>query len=386
MASQTIKTVIQLRRATTAEWKQYDYIVPAKGEPCFDIELNTLKIGDGVKSYAELKPIGGGSTVAVSADGNSLILEGSVFKLAGFDTAEVNAQPRVGKDGKLEWFIPSVDISDLESRVKALEGADIDGKIDEKINAFTTKLSDDQTVNTFKELVDYVADHGPEAADMAAQITKLEGLVGENPVSDQISTAIANSGHISKTEAKARFEHVKYEITNAPVGTLVNYGEKEIRVMCPENTEWVKQNVGPGGNTNRYYLTFRAYAPEGAVSFKEDAKTVIEDDTMWYFENNSSAGIDAYGRKYSVIWWSVAEYDEATDTWTYFGAESKDGNYVGKDYSVEWYDENEVMIASDYVRINYTNKNCHNTVKPYYMQDVVSATDTMIMDGGGAAG
>ena len=48
MAEQVLKMRIQLRRATTAEWEANKSVVPAAGEPCFDLELNTLKIGDGV--------------------------------------------------------------------------------------------------------------------------------------------------------------------------------------------------------------------------------------------------------------------------------------------------------------------------------------------------
>ena len=215
--------------------------------------------------------------------------------------------------------------------------------------------------------------------DGAKFVTSIsEGGMSEEAVDVKINTAVsnvmdeANAYTDSKIEAVGEITNkVKYEIVDKPVGTLVNYGEKEIRVMCPADTQWVKQNVGANGIANRYYITFKAYAPEGAVSFKEDAKITVEDQTMLYFENNSSAGIDKYGRKYSVIWWSVAEYDEDTDTWTYFGAESTKDNYVGKDYSVEWYDKDGVMIASDYVRINYTNENCHSSTEPYYINNAV---------------
>ena len=203
--------------------------------------------------------------------------------------------------------------------------------------------------------------------------------VTEEEVDTKINTAVTNvmDDANAYTDGKIKVvgeitEKVKYEITSKPVGTLVNYGEKEIRVMCPADTQWVKQNVGANGLPNRYYITFKAYAPEGAVSFKEDVKTTVEDQTMWYFENNSSAGIDMYGRKYSVVWLSVAEYDEDTDAWTYFGAESTKDNYAGKDYSVEWYDKDGVIIASDYVRINYTNEKCHSSTEPYYVNNAVS--------------
>lgn len=206
-------------------------------------------------------------------------------------------------------------------------------------------------------------------ADFDALQAEIDGLKERMTAVEEAIAAIDESDE----HALAVCEKVKYEITSAPVGTLVDYREKEIRVMCPADTQWVKQNVGTNGLANRYYITFKAYAPEGAVSFKEDAKPVIEDQTMLYFENNSSAGIDEYGRKYSVVWWSVAEYDEATDVWTYFGAESTTDNYIGKDYSVEWYDADGVVIASDYIRINLTNENCHSAIEPFYIGSAIDA-------------
>ena len=219
----TIKMVIQLRRASTAEWLANKDIKPAQGEPCFDYELNTLKIGDGVKTYEQLEPIGGAS---VSADGKSIVLTDGVFKLAGFDAAEVGAQLRKGENG-LEWVVPTgatveemqtivgdlqADVADLQelvgvpadgsgtllSRIEGLETkmdgtgeGTVDEKIDAKINEFANKISDDGVVNTLKELIDYVADHGSEVADMAADITSLQGLVGDTKVSVQIETAVS---------------------------------------------------------------------------------------------------------------------------------------------------------------------------------------------------
>lgn len=162
----------------------------------------------------------------------------------------------------------------------------------------------------------------------------------------------------------------RYEIVSAPKGTLVDYREKEIRVMCPADTAWTKQNVGATGNANMYYMGFRAYAPEGAVSFKEDDMASIEDQTMYYFEGNDFAGTDKLGRKYSIVWLALASYDEASDTWTYYGEKSSTEKYIGWYYSVEWYDADGVVIASDRIRINLSNENCHLEIKPFYMADV----------------
>lgn len=159
----------------------------------------------------------------------------------------------------------------------------------------------------------------------------------------------------------------RYEVTHKPEGTLVDYRDKEIRVMCPIGTEWVKQSVGSTGNANMYYMGFKAYAPEDAVSFKEDDKEIIEDQTMYYFENNDFAGIDNLGRKYSIVWLALASYDESSDTWTYFGEKSSVEKYIGWYYSVEWYNANGVVIASDCIRINLTNEGCHYSIEPFYM-------------------
>lgn len=195
--------------------------------------------------------------------------------------------------------------------------------------------------------------------------------------------AAANAYTDEKLEsALGEYLAKKYEIVSTPVGTLVNYRDKEIRVMCPANTVWAKQNVGATGNANMYYMGFKAYAPEGAVSFKEDDQASIVDQTMYYFEGNDFAGIDENGRNYSIVWLALASYDEASDAWSYFGARSSAEKYIGWYYSVEWYDANGVMIASDRIRINLTNEDCHSSIEPYYihtvMDEVKAYTDTQI--------
>lgn len=66
----------------------------------------------------------------------------------------------------------------------------VDKKIADAINDFSTKVTDNGTIDTFKELVDYVGTHGGEAAEMASAIDALETKVGEKSVQVQISEAI----------------------------------------------------------------------------------------------------------------------------------------------------------------------------------------------------
>ena len=158
----------------------------------------------------------------------------------------------------------------------------------------------------------------------------------------------------------------KYNISNTPEGTIVNYGEDEIRIMCPADAKFVKQQVGDGGNANMYYMTFTTYAPEGAVTFKEGDRGVLVDEIL-DFENTAGTGVDKYGRKFKNHWFALASYDAASDKWTYFGKNSSADKYIGWDYCVKWFDKNGVVIGADRIRINLSNEDCHDVTVPYYM-------------------
>lgn len=163
-----------------------------------------------------------------------------------------------------------------------------------------------------------------------------------------------------------------YEISNKPTGTLVNYNGKEIRVMCPADTEWALQNVGANGDASKYYIGFKAYAPTSNVnSFKESLAKTMTDQTMHYFVDNEFAGIDDNGRKYSIVWLPVAKHND-DDTWTYYGANSTADKLIGWNYCVEWYDANGICVASDLIRINLSNENIHASIEPYYMSGYVT--------------
>ena len=74
MPNTTMKTKIQIRRDTTANWLTNKNVVPAAGEPCFDLDLGTLKIGDGITTYENLKEVSGGQAAhyeGVKSEGES---------------------------------------------------------------------------------------------------------------------------------------------------------------------------------------------------------------------------------------------------------------------------------------------------------------------------
>lgn len=165
---------------------------------------------------------------------------------------------------------------------------------------------------------------------------------------------------------------IAYEVSSKPTGTLVNYNGKEIRVMCPADTQWALQQVGANGDASKYYIGFKAYAPSSNInSFKESLAKTMTDQTMYYFVDNEFAGIDENGRKYSIIWLPVAKHND-DNTWTYYGANSTSDKLIGWDYCVEWYDNNGICVASDLIRINLSNEDIHSSIEPYYMSNYVT--------------
>lgn len=256
-----------------------------------------------------------------NAIAQGVVNEYDVLFLSG--EGESNAIGWVSKDGDAIIIDPVAEVSKLEGELKTELATKVSAEeVDVKINTTVTE--------------------------------KVETVVTEK-VTEKVESTVVQA--MAKTN--------KYEILNVPKGTLVDYGDKEIRVMVPANAVWEKQTVGATGNANMYYMAFRAYAPEGAVGFKEGDKGVIVDE---YFDfSGDFAGTDEFGRNYSVCWFALAMYDEASDTWSYFGKSSNVQKYLGWDYIVEWYDAEGVVIESDCIRIGLANEDCYFVNVPYYI-------------------
>lgn len=121
--------------------------------------------------------------------------------------------------------------ADLNTLTGEGEGS-ISKMIDDAFNDFSTKVTDDGVVNSYKELIDWAATHGAEATELAAGISanttainNLKALVGALPESavsttvvDYIAEAIAalSIGDYAKTT----------EVTAAINAALVNYYTK----------------------------------------------------------------------------------------------------------------------------------------------------------------
>ena len=87
--------------------------------------------------------------------------------------------------------------ADLDTLTGTGEGS-ISKMIDAAINKFATDVTDDNVVNSYKELIDWVAKHGPEATKMASGISEnktaianLKTLVGTLPEGATSTTVVA---------------------------------------------------------------------------------------------------------------------------------------------------------------------------------------------------
>lgn len=68
----------------------------------------------------------------------------------------------------------------------------VDGKIQDAFNAFATDLSNDNVVNTYKELIDYAAAHGAEFTELVGEVDKKIENVEVNGVDATISGKTAS--------------------------------------------------------------------------------------------------------------------------------------------------------------------------------------------------
>ncbi len=392
----TLITRIVLRNDSTANWLANENVVLLKGEIGLEFPENgkvKMKVGDGVKTWAELDYFGGEE---LKGDELSVLIADGIIKLKGFDEAAVGSQLVKGSDGSISWVLPdTTTVEGLNTAVGTLQTEvatvqeDVKG-LTETVTDLENKMS---TVYQYKGTVENFSDLPTENLEVG-QVYNIanasDGIEAGSNVAwtgtewDVIGGTVDLSGYVTNEEFEPIATAVesiseftdfkKYEICYVPKGTLVDYNDKEIRVMCPADTEWKKQNVGAGGDSSKYYIGFKAYAPNNDVTgFKEDMAETITDDTLHSFEGNDFAGIDKYGRKYSIVWLAVASFDSGSGTgeWSYYGANSSTKKYIGWYYSVEWYNANGEIVASDCIRINLSNEDCHNVVAPYYMGDVV---------------
>lgn len=148
------------------------------------------------------------------------------------DAITVNKEAVEPDESKTVDITVPTKTSDIENDSGYKNETEINALITAKIDAFKTEETSDETVNTFKELVDYVATHGAEATEMAGAIDALEALVGETAVSTQITTALA--GYVKKDGDKVLSDNNYSAADKAKVDALEYATEEEVTAMLGE--------------------------------------------------------------------------------------------------------------------------------------------------------
>ena len=256
------------------------------------------------------------------------------------------------------------DVSGLQTNVKDLQTgiSSLQTEIEKKANVEEVNAELASKANA-EEVESKLA----TKADTAEVNEKLEKVATE-------SVATAKNYTDGKVEAAVK-EHLvkKFEISGTPDGTLVNINEREIRIMCPVNSEFTKQSVGSGGDPNCYYATLKTYVfDDNVVGYREHLGSQSDSETL------TDLKTDEYGRKYQLTWLALAKYDDATGTWNYYGKNSSINKYIGWDYEIDWYDAYNKIVASDSIRISLSNEECHFVNEPYYVGKIMKEVDTKI--------
>ena len=120
----------------------------------------------------------GSTNGTISVQGTDVPIRGlaALAYKANVSADELDAALKAVIDAKAE----SSEVSVLSGKIDTLNGTgsgSVSKAITDAFNDFATKVSDDGVVNSYKELIDWAAEHGGEAAQMTAAITNIENLL-----------------------------------------------------------------------------------------------------------------------------------------------------------------------------------------------------------------
>lgn len=122
--------------------------------------------------------------------------------------------------------------SELDNDANFTDEDGVQNMIDAGINKFATDVTNDDVINTFKEIVDYVAAHSEEAAELLQNISELETRVGKESVATQIITALTN--YVQKDGDKVLSTNDYTTEDKQKVSTIDYATDEEIGAMLDE--------------------------------------------------------------------------------------------------------------------------------------------------------
>lgn len=98
-----VKAIIQLRRATEAEWIEKNPVL-RNGEPALSTDINKLKVGDGVQTWSELPYIDGILDSEVTSTSNNAVTSSAIHYAISEVVEDFELKtPRILFNTKAEW-------------------------------------------------------------------------------------------------------------------------------------------------------------------------------------------------------------------------------------------------------------------------------------------
>lgn len=177
------------------------------------IKVNNVTLSIASK-IAELIIASGTSNGTIAVNGTDVAVKG--LAALAYKAKVSKADLDSALDEVIKAKAEQSTVTSLSGKIDILNGTgtgSIKKAIDDAFNDFATKVTDDDVVNSYKELIDWAAQHGGEAAQISASITKIEGLLkgiggtGESAtVNEAIAAAINNlniGNYYTKSEANA---------------------------------------------------------------------------------------------------------------------------------------------------------------------------------------
>lgn len=245
VGTRELYTALEQKDTNTLYWLT-DVKEIRKGEDLFGVGREATQTDAGLLSAADktkLDNLSAGTAIDFTpVDATIVIADGeSGGKTIGVQVSkEADNALELKEDG---LFVAPAEIGDLGDTIASMqeslatltgEGAGSVTKIAEDaataaIDDFANKVSDDGVVNTMKELVDYVAEHGPEAAEMAGNISTLQNVINSLPdefMSEITEVSRTETTNVAKIRLSIKQENGTYSTAQEHgVLTLIPAGE-----------------------------------------------------------------------------------------------------------------------------------------------------------------
>lgn len=171
----------------------------------------------------------------------------------------------------------------------------------------------------------------------------------------------------------------KFRFFDLPVGGEVSYSDKFVRILCPTDPSiYYEQNVGEGGQKDRFYITMRNYAPKGAVALrmngvnnlaKDPDPIITGTEELEILKDKAGYGVEGE-REYYNFWIHIAGFTNGA--WKAWPTGKGENEFIGYRYIIEWYDENMNAINSSFITIQLANEDNFNAMDNF--QEIDGAT------------